>query len=113
MINYDFPMLVKDYVHRIGRTGRCKNLGTSYTFLTYDNARLAKELVEVLKESNQQVSEELIELAGSRGTARSSSSGNYGSQYGGMRSYNRNTGNYEIHLFSEKLGNFSILKILG
>jgi len=22
VINYDFPMLIQDYIHRIGRTGR-------------------------------------------------------------------------------------------
>lgn len=34
VINFDVPNLYDDYVHRIGRTGRAKNLGTAITFCT-------------------------------------------------------------------------------
>ena len=35
VINYDLPTNIEDYVHRIGRTGRCGNLGiTSYSAFT-------------------------------------------------------------------------------
>ena len=55
VINYDFPMNTEDYVHRIGRTGRSNNKGTSYTFFTRDNAGNGKadELIAILQESNQ------------------------------------------------------------
>jgi ATP-dependent RNA helicase RhlE len=32
VINFDVPVVYEDYVHRIGRTGRAKNLGTAITF---------------------------------------------------------------------------------
>lgn len=63
VINFDFPNTSEDYIHRIGRTGRSKQTGTSYTFFTKGNSRLAKDLVNVLKEANQQVNPELAAMA--------------------------------------------------
>eukprot|EP01071_Lankesteria_metandrocarpae_P013355 Lankesteria_metandrocarpae@DN7093_c0_g1_i1.p1 len=63
VINYDFPNQIEDYVHRIGRTGRAGALGTSYTFLTAEKGRLAKDLVKVLREAKQEVPRELEELS--------------------------------------------------
>jgi ATP-dependent RNA helicase RhlE len=34
VINYDFPMHVEDYVHRIGRTGRAQAVGDAISFVT-------------------------------------------------------------------------------
>ncbi len=34
VINFDVPLLYEDYVHRIGRTGRAKQLGEAITFVT-------------------------------------------------------------------------------
>ena len=34
VINYDLPQVAEDYIHRIGRTGRAGNNGSSLTFLT-------------------------------------------------------------------------------
>lgn len=53
VINYDFPNTSEDYIHRIGRTGRSQNKGTSHTLLTEDDARHAKSLISVLREANQ------------------------------------------------------------
>lgn len=53
MINYDFPSNIEDYVHRIGRTGRSNNKGTSYTFFTQSNGGKVDELVNILQETNQ------------------------------------------------------------
>lgn len=53
VINYDFPLNTEDYVHRIGRTGRSNNKGTSYTFFTDNHAARADELINILQESNQ------------------------------------------------------------
>merc|ERR1712039_449608 len=63
VINYDFPGSIEDYIHRVGRTGRAGASGSSYTFFTADKFRHAKQLVEVLKEANQPVPEELQKLA--------------------------------------------------
>jgi ATP-dependent RNA helicase RhlE len=34
VVNYDFPMHVEDYVHRIGRTGRAHAVGDAISFVT-------------------------------------------------------------------------------
>ena len=63
VFNFDFPMQVESYVHRIGRTGRAGATGTAITFFTRENARLAKELISVLNEGKQVVPSQLYEIA--------------------------------------------------
>lgn len=63
VINYDFPGQVEDYVHRIGRTARAGATGTAVSFFTRENARMAKDLIGVLKEGRQQVPSQLYEMA--------------------------------------------------
>ncbi|KAJ8919757.1 hypothetical protein NQ315_006286, partial [Exocentrus adspersus] len=72
VINYDYPNSSEDYVHRIGRTGRCQQAGTAYAFFTPNNQRQAKDLIAVLEEAGQIVSPQLQELAQS---ARSTQNG--------------------------------------
>lgn len=79
VINYDYPNSSEDYIHRIGRTGRCEQAGTAYTFFTPSNARQARELISVLQEAGQVSPNELLELAksipGGKGRARFSRPG--------------------------------------
>lgn len=63
VINYDYPNSSEDYIHRIGRTGRCQQSGTAYTFFTNGNARQARELIGVLEEAGQKPDSALLELA--------------------------------------------------
>lgn len=52
VINFDMPKLIENYIHRIGRTGRAGAVGTSVSFLTYDeDKKIATELIEVLEEA--------------------------------------------------------------
>jgi ATP-dependent RNA helicase RhlE len=37
VVNYDFPMHVEDYVHRIGRTGRAHAVGDAISFVTAED----------------------------------------------------------------------------
>lgn len=67
VINYDYPNTSEDYIHRIGRTGRCEQSGTSHTFFTSNNARQARELIAVLNEAGQTPTKELLDLAKSMG----------------------------------------------
>ncbi|XP_060520190.1 uncharacterized protein LOC132698244 [Cylas formicarius] len=83
VINYDYPNSSEDYVHRIGRTGRCEQIGTAYAFFTLNNQRQAKDLISVLEEANQNVSPKLQELA----------QNNRSSQNGRNRWNNRNKDN--------------------
>lgn len=49
VINYDLPQSIDEYVHRIGRTGRCGNIGKSTSFYTNDSdSGLAKALLRIL-----------------------------------------------------------------
>lgn len=65
VINYDYPKSgSEDYVHRIGRTGRRNKTGTSYTFLTEQNASQASDLMNILRQAKQTVPDELVQLAG-------------------------------------------------
>ncbi|XP_053436701.1 DEAD box protein 53 [Nycticebus coucang] len=61
--NYEFPRNVEEYVHRVGRTGRAGRTGTSITLITEDNVKIASELIEILKEANQSVPEDLVKMA--------------------------------------------------
>merc|ERR1712217_23486 len=64
VINYDFPSQIEDYIHRVGRTGRAGATGSAYTFFTRDKAKMATDLIAVLREASQIVPEELERLAG-------------------------------------------------
>jgi ATP-dependent RNA helicase DDX3X len=55
VINFDLPKDIDDYVHRIGRTGRAGKSGLATAFFSDKNMPLAKALVELMQESNQEV----------------------------------------------------------
>lgn len=65
VINFDYPNSSEDYIHRIGRTGRCQSAGTAYAYFTPNNARQAKELIAVLEEAGQLINPQLTDLANS------------------------------------------------
>ena len=44
VINFDLPMFVEDYVHRIGRTGRAGAKGTALSFATQREMSLVKQI---------------------------------------------------------------------
>ncbi|KAI6867680.1 P-loop containing nucleoside triphosphate hydrolase protein [Hortaea werneckii] len=62
VVNYDSPNHVEDYVHRAGRTGRAGNTGTAVTFVTPEQDRFASFLIRALKDSNQDIPEDLQKL---------------------------------------------------
>ncbi|KAG6826975.1 ATP-dependent RNA helicase ded1 [Tricholoma furcatifolium] len=55
VVNYDLPSDIDDYVHRIGRTGRAGNTGLSTAFFNRGNRNIVRELVELLREANQEI----------------------------------------------------------
>jgi superfamily II DNA/RNA helicase len=55
VIQYDLPNCIDDYVHRIGRTGRAGNTGLATAFINEKNKSLAAELLELLRENNQEI----------------------------------------------------------
>ncbi|EDV43013.1 uncharacterized protein Dana_GF16725 [Drosophila ananassae] len=63
VINYDFPRNIEEYVHRVGRTGRAGRKGTSISFVTREDWGMAKELIDILQEAEQDVPPELYNMA--------------------------------------------------
>mmetsp|Transcript_36433 Transcript_36433/g.58563 ORF Transcript_36433/g.58563 Transcript_36433/m.58563 type:complete len:876 (+) Transcript_36433:113-2740(+) len=64
VINYDMPSDIDSYVHRIGRTGRAGNKGLATSFINERNAPIAKDLVRVLEETQQEIPSWITGLAG-------------------------------------------------
>lgn len=49
VVNYDLPQSIDEYVHRIGRTGRCGNLGKATSFyINETDSGISKGLVKIL-----------------------------------------------------------------
>ena len=49
VVNFDLPKAIDEYVHRIGRTGRCGNTGKAISFYDRENDnQLARSLVKIL-----------------------------------------------------------------
>ncbi|KAJ7988193.1 hypothetical protein DPEC_G00321070 [Dallia pectoralis] len=64
VVNFDLPNNIDEYVHRIGRTGRCGNTGKAVCFFDPEaNGDLARSLVKVLSGAQQEVPKWLEEAA--------------------------------------------------
>ncbi|KAG5513970.1 hypothetical protein PMAC_000592 [Pneumocystis sp. 'macacae'] len=93
VINYDYPNSLEDYVHRIGRTGRAGAKGTAVTLFTTDNAKQARDLMMVLRDSKQEIPPALAEM----------SRINYGNKHSGSyRGHNVWTGSNSAPLNSTR-----------
>lgn len=99
VVNYDLPTDIDDYVHRIGRTGRAGNTGMSTAFFNRGNRGVVRDLLDLLKEANQDVPAFLESIAregsgfggaGSRG--RSGGRGRGGGATRDARRYGGGTG---------------------
>ncbi|KAI9819927.1 MAG: pre-mRNA processing RNA-helicase [Pycnora praestabilis] len=62
VVNYDAPNHLEDYVHRAGRTGRAGNTGTAVTFLTEEQDRYSVDIAKALRQSGQEVPEQVQKL---------------------------------------------------
>ncbi|XP_055886537.1 ATP-dependent RNA helicase DDX4-like isoform X1 [Biomphalaria glabrata] len=81
VVNYDLPSSIDEYVHRIGRTGRCGNLGKATSFFSADtDLPLAASLVRILKEAHQEVPDWLAAHASGMGPG---DTGTFTSKFGG------------------------------
>ncbi|ELK12195.1 Putative ATP-dependent RNA helicase DDX4 [Pteropus alecto] len=64
VINFDLSSTIDEYVHRIGRTGRCGNIGRAISFFDPESdSHLAQPLVKVLSDAQQDVPAWLEEIA--------------------------------------------------
>ncbi|MCW5197587.1 DEAD/DEAH box helicase [Buchnera aphidicola] len=55
VINYDVPIDVESYIHRIGRTGRAGRKGKALMFVEYREMRLLRNIERMMRQSIQQV----------------------------------------------------------
>merc|ERR1712176_1377945 len=82
VVNFDFPNDMESYVHRIGRTGRAGKKGLAVSFFVSEkNSRLARDLIDLLNRTEQNIPPELHALssfAGNRGKGRGGRGGGRG-----------------------------------
>jgi len=88
VINFDLPSDIDDYTHRIGRTGRAGKKGRATAlFLESKDGNMARPLVELMSEANQEVPEWLEGYAsrsfGGGGGRRRGGGGGGGNRFGG------------------------------
>ena len=55
VVNFNLPSDIDDYVHHIGRTGHVGNTGSSTAFLNHGNRNIIRDLLEPLREANQEI----------------------------------------------------------
>uniref|UniRef100_UPI00398F0376 probable ATP-dependent RNA helicase DDX56 isoform X1 n=1 Tax=Pristiophorus japonicus TaxID=55135 RepID=UPI00398F0376 len=52
VVNFDFPLTVESYIHRVGRTARVDNQGTALTFVSHTELPLLQHVEEALTGEN-------------------------------------------------------------
>ena len=63
VINFDMTKEIEDYVHRIGRTGRCGKTGIATTFINREcNETVLLDLKHLLREAKQKIPPVLMTL---------------------------------------------------
>ena len=55
VINFDVPTVAKDYVHRIGRTGRGGDMGEAITLVSADEFRLLRDIEKLINKKLERV----------------------------------------------------------
>jgi len=92
VINYDLPAGVDSYVHRIGRTGRCGNLGKATAYFNTANKSIAKDVVKLMTQANQVVPPWLTKLAAEARASGGAMRRGYGGRQGGGYNNTPNNG---------------------
>ena len=99
VINFDCPKAPEDYIHRIGRTGRAGEKGTSITFIDEGkDSKIAAKIAHICREAGCEVPDRLQGMArfggGGRGGGGRGGGGYRGRQGGGNRGggYHKTTG---------------------
>ena len=62
VVNFDLPTDIDEYVHRIGRTGRAGNSGEAISFFNEKNRNVARDLYDILNETQQEVPDFLTKM---------------------------------------------------
>jgi len=108
VVNFDLPTDIDEYVHRIGRTGRAGNTGEAISFFNEKNRNIAKDLAELLKETQQELPDFLIkmvdELRSNHGHGRSKY-GAGGAGGGGGQRFTNQFATRDYRLNNKNFGN--------
>jgi len=71
VVNFDMPGDMESYIHRIGRTGRAGKKGTAVSFFVPEkNGRMARELIDILQRTDQNIPQQLHEASQFSGGGR-------------------------------------------
>ena len=105
IFNYDTPKNLDDYIHRIGRTGRCGNKGKAISFLNDSCKPIINDLYHLLKKHNITIPDFMnnmyLENKKGFGYGNSSSNnyggGNYYNKYGNNNSNNNGFGGFKTN----------------
>jgi ATP-dependent RNA helicase RhlE len=62
VVNYELPRSPKDFIHRIGRTGRAENPGDAITFVTEEDKHHFKVIQKKMKRRVDMIDAESLEL---------------------------------------------------
>ena len=54
VVNYDMPMALEDYIHRVGRTGRAGDKGEALSLITRLDAKLMRQIITHLQNNNEE-----------------------------------------------------------
>jgi superfamily II DNA/RNA helicase len=100
VVNFDLPTDIDEYVHRIGRTGRAGNTGEAISFFNDKNRNIAKDLYDLLKETQQEVPDFLIKMVDEIRSTQTHGGRKYGSNSGP-----RFTGGNQFHNRDYRLNN--------
>ncbi|KAG8340529.1 ATP-dependent DEAD/H RNA helicase [Trypanosoma vivax] len=70
VINFDIPVTVESYIHRIGRCGRAGKTGRAITFFTEEDRERVPPIARVMKESGNAVEDWMLDIRLDRQTRR-------------------------------------------
>lgn len=62
VVNFDLPKSISNYVHRVGRAGRCGRHGFAVTFFTENDFPSVKPFATIIRESGGSVAEWILEI---------------------------------------------------
>lgn len=64
VVNYELPRSPKDYIHRIGRTGRAENAGTAISLVNSDESHHFGVIQKKMKRNVELIDSEVVNLKG-------------------------------------------------
>jgi superfamily II DNA/RNA helicase len=88
VVNFDLPTDIDEYVHRIGRTGRAGNSGEAISFFNEKNRNIARDLYDILNETQQEIPDFLAKIVNELRHTHHSTKTRYGGPGGSLSSSN-------------------------